>query len=43
MPELRSVLLNNLPDNFFTDTIAPSRAGLTNAAQRPSAKPLILY
>ena len=37
VPELPSVLLNNLPDNFFADTIAPSRARLTNAPQHPSA------
>ena len=36
MPQLRSVLLNNLPNNFFADTIAPSRARLTNAPQHPS-------
>jgi len=37
VPQLRSVLLNNLPDNFFADTLAPSRTGLTNAPQHPSA------
>jgi hypothetical protein len=31
------VLLDNLPDNFFADAIAPGRACLTNAPQHPSA------
>ena len=36
MPELRRVLLDNLPDNFFADAIAPSGTCLTNAPQHPS-------
>ena len=34
--QLSGVLLDNLPDNFLADTIAPSRARLTNATQHPS-------
>jgi len=37
VPQFPSVLFDNLPDNFFADTIAPSRARLTNAPQHSSA------
>ena len=38
MPQLLSVLLNNLPDNFLADTMAPSRARLYKRIATPFRK-----